>query len=279
LLPVAPDRRSVPRPTRALPASRPPARSPAVTMWWVIILIAPGRGSATIEAFEENSQLLAAADAFNSRGAVHCTNSSGPCCGDGVCSGSENAVNCLADCPGVTTDPSCFEEPHSSHGGNTLTWGMSNRAKSAQDCCDKCKAWTIKHPERKCDSWTFCRLPVCWGLDTGWNHTFGECWLRGYNAKKPEFMARGALTATFRVKHVNTRKTCKRDRSWHACPPTHVPWTSGKLGGPPVDRSVHWQMGGSWGHLVIGRVGEPLNEDGRQGKPARRRGKRKLRGI
>ena len=71
-------------------------------------------------------------------------------------------------CPPVTTEPSCGEWPHSGRDGAVLTWGLSYRASSAQACCDKCKA----HP-RRCNSWTFCPLTVCWGLDTGHNHTFG----------------------------------------------------------------------------------------------------------
>ena len=90
------------------------------------------------------------------------------CCGDGICNGPEDANTCMADCPGVITDATCGEEPHSDRGGRGLTFGVSHRAKSAQDCCDKCKAHA-----KGCNSWTFCGYPVCFGLDTGWNHTFG----------------------------------------------------------------------------------------------------------
>ena len=74
------------------------------------------------------------------------------------------------ECPPVTTELSCGEHPHSGRDGVVLTWGLSHRATSAQDCCDKCK-----HHAKHCNSWTFCGLPVCWGLDTGHNHTYGEC--------------------------------------------------------------------------------------------------------
>ena len=101
------------------------------------------------------------------------------CCGDGACNGGEDEITCLADCPGVTTDAMCGEEPHSDRGGRGLTFGVSHRAKSPQDCCDKCTAHARANPRATgnkgpCSSWTFCNLPVCWGLDTGWNHTFGE---------------------------------------------------------------------------------------------------------
>eukprot|EP00965_Chrysotila_dentata_P141752 4685099-Pleurochrysis_carterae.AAC.3 len=35
------------------------------------------------------------------------------CCGDGICEGPETIGNCMADCPGITTQPVCGEEPHS----------------------------------------------------------------------------------------------------------------------------------------------------------------------
>ena len=75
-------------------------------------------------------------------------------------------------------------------------------------------------------------------------------------------MARGQLTSTFRTNHVRTRSACYRDeaRPWHACPPTHVPWTSGALDGPSPDLTIKWQMGGGWGHLVIGRLDDSLDE-------------------
>lgn len=89
------------------------------------------------------------------------------CCGDGVCTQPEETeANCMADCPGVTTHATCGEEPHSDRGGKGRTFGVSHRAKSAQECCDKCKSWTR---QGGCNSWTFCGYPVCFGLDTGWN--------------------------------------------------------------------------------------------------------------
>ena len=122
---------------------------------------------------------------------------------------------------------------------------------------DKCK----KHG--KCNSWTFCGLPVCWGLDTGWNHTFGECWLRSIddpNKLNSTFGQRGKLSHIFRAKHLHARPQCAKDHSWHACPPTHVPWTSGSLGGPAVDKGARWQTGGGWGHIMWRREGEPMDE-------------------
>ena len=118
--------------------------------------------------------MLAASDAAARRGVVPCDGTKTKrCCGDGICNGPEDEITCMADCPGVTTSEMCGEEPHSDRAGRGLTFGVSHRAASPQDCCDKCKAHA-----KGCNSWTFCGYPVCFGLDNGWNHTYGECWLR-----------------------------------------------------------------------------------------------------
>ena len=110
-------------------------------------------------------------------------------CGDGKCLGAEDENNCLADCPGVTTQPMCGEEPHSDRGGRTLTFGVGHRATSAQDCCDRCS----KH-KGGCNSWTFCGYPVCWGLDTGWNHSNAPHTASRTLAGHPPFPAHCPLT-------------------------------------------------------------------------------------
>ena len=178
------------------------------------------------------------------------------CCGDDICDRSrEDEITCMADCPGVTTDATCGEEPHSDRAGKGRTFGVSHRAKSAQDCCDKCKAHS-----KGCNSWTFCGSPVCFGLDTGWNHTFGECWLRELpDPNNPVLNQRGKYSMRYRTKMLRTRKTCTDINTpgglspgW-ACPPTHVPWTSGTPGTTP-DLSIKWQTGGGWGNMRIHKL-------------------------
>jgi hypothetical protein len=61
----------------------------------------------------------------------------------------------MADCPGVTTHETCGEEPHSDRSGKGLTFGVSYRAGSAQDCCDKCKAHA-----KGCNSWWALQSPL-----------------------------------------------------------------------------------------------------------------------
>ena len=174
------------------------------------------------------------------------------CCGNGKCEGPEDEITCMADCPGVQTTEMCGEEPHSDRAGKGLTFGVSHRAKSAQDCCDKCSA-----SKRGCNSWTFCGYPVCFGLDTGWNHTHGECWLRKLeDPTKPTFGQRGEYTMRYRRKMLRTRRSCTdidtpggMSPGW-VCPPTHVPWTSGSIGGK-TDLAVKWSTGGGWGNMRI----------------------------
>ena len=81
------------------------------------------------------------------------------------CNGNNECHPDNTNCPPVTTDVTCGEVPHSGRDGKVLTWGLSYKTTSAQQCCDRCKSHT------HCNSWTFCGLPVCWGLDTGHNHT------------------------------------------------------------------------------------------------------------
>lgn len=156
------------------------------------------------------------------------------CCGDGVCSGPENADNCFADCPGVTTNAICGEEPHSDTGGAAVVFGIKHRKESAQACCNACLEHAQKNPNGKpCNSWVFCPLPICWGLDTGWNHTFGECWLKFQaDPAHPLFGQRGEYTPEYRQKHRRVRTG----------PPSHVPWTGGVVGST-WDRSVRWKTG------------------------------------
>jgi len=149
-------------------------------------------------------------------------------------------------CPPVTTDSSCGEHPHSGRDGSLLTWGMSYRTNSAQECCDRCKL----HP-KGCNSWTFCGLPICWGLDTGNNHTYGECWLRRLKDvhSNTSWRQRGQYTQEWLRRHRKARPGCKLNQPW-TCSPTWVPYTSGALGGPPYDAAAPpWVTGGAWGRV------------------------------
>ena len=98
-------------------------------------------------------------------------------CGDGTCEAPESMATCMADCPGVTTEPQCGEEPHSDPGGFAVVWGASHKKQSAAECCAACAAHAAdpKNAKRPCNSWVFCHSkPQCWSLDTGNWHGFGE---------------------------------------------------------------------------------------------------------
>jgi hypothetical protein len=182
-----------------------------------------------------------------------------------VCNGGQCHPN-NSLCPPVTTEPSCGEHPHSGRDGALLTWGLSYRADSAQACCDKCKG----HP-KGCNSWTFCGLPVCWGLDTGHNHTFGECWLRKLKDKdlraNSSWRQRGRYHVEWLKRHRRARAGCKHNERW-ACSPTHVPWTSGALGGVPYEGSEQWVTGGGWGNVWVRPASDPsLVATGVQARP------------
>ena len=167
-----------------------------------------------------------------------------------VCRGDECHPN-NEFCPPITTDASCGEVPHSGRDGHVLTWGLSYRTPSAQECCERCK----QHPGH-CNSWTFCGLPVCWGLDTGHNHTFGECWLRRLKdvTAPSSFRQRGKYTDQWLRQHRRIRPGCKSNQPW-ACSPTHVPYTSGAIGGGPVDEpNVQYVTGGAWGKVFVSKL-------------------------
>ena len=103
----------------------------------------------------------------------------GPVCGDGKCEEPETVSSCFADCPGVTTPPTCGEEPHSDPGGHAVVWGASHLKKTAAECCEACASHAAnqKNSKKPCNSWVFCNTyPQCWALDTGNWHGFGECW-------------------------------------------------------------------------------------------------------
>eukprot|EP00854_Cymbomonas_tetramitiformis_P016349 gene16350-biopygen16856 len=96
-----------------------------------------------------------------------------PTCGDGKCDPPETIDSCSADCPGVTTPATCGEEPHSDPQGNAVVDGRAHKKGSAGECCEACADHAAKNPQRPCNSWVFCYMPICWSLDTGNTHTFG----------------------------------------------------------------------------------------------------------
>ncbi|KAK3241932.1 hypothetical protein CYMTET_48340 [Cymbomonas tetramitiformis] len=164
-----------------------------------------------------------------------------PTCGDGKCDPPETIDSCSADCPGVTTPATCGEEPHSDPQGNAVVDGRAHKKGSAGECCEACADHAAKNPQRPCNSWVFCYMPICWSLDTGNTHTFGECWLKWQaNADHPLYGQRGRYSEEFRTKHWNAHKHN------NLTVPTHVAWAGGVLGAP-VNLSVTWETGADGG--------------------------------
>lgn len=162
-------------------------------------------------------------------------------CGNGICELSETVESCFADCPGVTTPAMCGEEPHSDPGGEAVAWGLSHRTASAAECCERCATHAAdpKNAKKPCNSWVFCYLPLCWSLDTGHKHSFGECWLKWQiDATHPLYGQRGRYSDEFRKRHWRAHLTGGRNLSM----PSHVPWTGGVMG-TRVDLSVRWETG------------------------------------
>ena len=128
--------------------------------------------------------------------------------------------------------------------------------------------------------WTFCGLPVCFGLDTGWNHTFGECWLRRLEDPAKPTLGSAAPTASSTGPNGAPRKACTTstilaaEPGW-SCPPTHVPWTSGSIN-VKADLTRKWQTSGGWGNMrqhELDADGKPIEESctRNQGQKATRR--------
>lgn len=179
-------------------------------------------------------------------------------CGDGKCETPETVDTCFSDCPGVTTPLMCGEEPHSDMQGKALVSGHTHRKKTAGECCDACAAHAAKNPKRPCNSWVFCNMPHCWGIDNANTHTFGECWLKWQSdLTHPLYGMRGKYSDEFRRinrdKHLNGKYPTDDKISLAAMKPfgilpgsrrnlsvpSHVAWTSGIMG-VKVDLSIQW---------------------------------------
>mmetsp|Transcript_12919 Transcript_12919/g.24603 ORF Transcript_12919/g.24603 Transcript_12919/m.24603 type:complete len:246 (+) Transcript_12919:171-908(+) len=131
----------------------------------------------------------------------------------------------------------CGTEPHSDVGGFAVVFGIGHRTESAAACCQACQdhaeKMSTEGKPKPCNSWVFCPEPVCWGLDTGWNHTFGECWLKWQeDPSNPIYGQRGLYTEDFHQKYKSVR----------GGPPKAVPWIGGVMG-QPVDHSKQWMTG------------------------------------
>ena len=138
--------------------------------------------------------------------------------------------------PGVTTPAICGEEPHGDPGGEAVAWGITHRATSAADCCEKCTAHAQLNPKKPCNSWSFCYLPVCWGLDNAHNHTFGECWLKHEPDIASPIAAGPTLPRAMREAPRRQWPWAVSEKLWAGLPPERLQWQSGIVA--PRDANV-----------------------------------------
>ena len=61
-------------------------------------------------------------------------------------------------------------------------------------------------------------------------------------------------TTQWLKQHRKARPGCKHNQPW-ACSPTHMPYTSGALGGPRFDPAERFETGGGWGNVWVRAIG------------------------
>lgn len=92
-------------------------------------------------------------------------------------------------------DPSCHARDNWDLDGPALTWGLTHLTKTAQTCCDECKA------TQNCNSWVWCPSIKCWSPDI-WDHSLHECWLKVQDdPRSPKVNHEGAYSPEFRAQH------------------------------------------------------------------------------
>lgn len=111
------------------------------------------------------------------------------------------------------TPEKCQPELKTDFGGVAVRWGLTHHVNSAADCCKACsqQAAYAKSSQRKCNVWVFCPEKKGCSSPDGYEHKFGECWLK--HADKP----RGI---------VNDYSLIMRNKT---APPMPVLWMSGVI--------------------------------------------------
>ncbi|KAG0615209.1 hypothetical protein M758_5G023300 [Ceratodon purpureus] len=105
----------------------------------------------------------------------------------------------------------CYPEANTDIGGIAVRWGLTYHVSSAAECCKACskQAAYATGRQRKCNVWVFCPEKDGCPSPDGYEHKFGECWLK--QADKPRV-------------DVNDYSLVMRDKS---VPPLPVLWISG----------------------------------------------------
>lgn len=74
----------------------------------------------------------------------------------------------------------CYPEPNTDFGGVAVRWGLSYHVSSAAECCTACSRHAVfaKAGQRRCNVWVFCPESKGCPSPDGYEHKFGECWLK-----------------------------------------------------------------------------------------------------
>lgn len=79
--------------------------------------------------------------------------------------------------------PQCHPEPNTDFGGVAVRWGLTYHVNSAAECCKAC-LWHAAYArvgQLKCNVWVFCPEKNGCPSPDGYDHKFGECWLKQAN--------------------------------------------------------------------------------------------------
>ena len=74
----------------------------------------------------------------------------------------------------------CYPEPNTDFGGIAVRWGLNYHVSSAAECCNAClrQAAFAQAGHPKCNVWVFCPESKGCPSPDGYEHKFGECWLK-----------------------------------------------------------------------------------------------------
>jgi hypothetical protein len=74
----------------------------------------------------------------------------------------------------------CYPEVKTDFGGVAVRWGLSYHVSSAGECCNACsrQAAFAEAGQLRCNVWVFCPESKGCQSPDGYEHKFGECWLK-----------------------------------------------------------------------------------------------------
>jgi hypothetical protein len=81
----------------------------------------------------------------------------------------------------------CQPELNTDFGGVAVRWGLTFHVNNAAECCKACakQASYARGSQRKCNVWVFCPHKGGCPSPDGYEHKFGECWLKQADKPRP----------------------------------------------------------------------------------------------